>query len=91
MDKRRPVLILSPESRNERAADLIVVPWHVPLGRREGGLARPAVVLCEQITTLAKRRVDPAPLGGPLSESRMTEVERAILLAIGIIEAMPRL
>ena len=47
MDKRRPVLILSPESRNERASDLIVVPcssvlrggpWHVrlrsPLNRR---------------------------------------------------------
>jgi mRNA-degrading endonuclease toxin of MazEF toxin-antitoxin module len=96
MDKRRPVLILSPESRNERGSDLIVVPcssvlrggpWHVTLSRGEGGLARPSVLLCEQITTLAKRRVDPEPLGGPLSESRMNEVEQSVLLAIGIIEA----
>ena len=100
MDKRRPVLILSPESRNERASDLIVVPcssvlrggpWHVRLARGEGGLGAPSVLLCEQITTLVKRRIGPAPLGGPLAASRMDEVERAVLLAIGIIESTPRL
>ena len=99
MDKRRPVLILSPESRNERASDLIVVPcssvlrggpWHVPLSRGEGGLARPSVMLCEQITTLVKRRIDPQPLGGPLAASRMDDVERAVLLAIGVITSAPQ-
>jgi mRNA-degrading endonuclease toxin of MazEF toxin-antitoxin module len=96
MDKRRPVLILSPESRNERASDLIVVPcstilrggpWHVRLVRGEGGLARPSVLLCEQITTMLKRRVESEPLGPPLTATRMAEVERAVLLAIGIVEA----
>ena len=95
MDKRRPVLILSPESRNERASDLIVVPcssmlrggpWHVRLSRGEGGLERSAVLLCEQITTLVKRRLDPEPLGSPLTAHRMGEVERAVLLAIGMVE-----
>jgi mRNA-degrading endonuclease toxin of MazEF toxin-antitoxin module len=95
IDKRRPVLILSPESRNERASDLIVVPcstvlrggpWHVRLGRGEGGLTRPSVLLCEQITTMVKRRLDPEPLGPALTAVRMAEVERAVLLAIGIIE-----
>jgi mRNA-degrading endonuclease toxin of MazEF toxin-antitoxin module len=95
MEKRRPVLILSPESRNERASDLIVVPcsavlrggpWHVRLARGEGGLARPSVLLCEQITTILKRRVDPEPLGPLLTTTRMAEVERAVLLAIGILE-----
>ena len=95
MDKRRPVLILSPESRNERAADLIVVPcssvirggpWHVRLSRGEGGLERSSVLLCEQITTLVKRRLDPEPLGGSLTARRMAEVERAVLLAIGMVE-----
>jgi mRNA-degrading endonuclease toxin of MazEF toxin-antitoxin module len=94
MDKRRPVLILSPESRNDHASDLIVVPcstvlragpWHVHLPRGEGGLARTSVLLCEQITTLLKRRVEPEPLGGPLTTARMEEVERAVLLAIGIV------
>lgn len=95
LDKRRPVLILSPESRNDRASDLIVVPcssalrdgpWHVRLSRGEGGLTQSSVLLCEQITTLVKRRVDPGPLGGPLTAARMGEVERAVLLAIGIVE-----
>ena len=94
MDKRRPVLILSPESRNERAADLIVVPcstvlrggpWHVRLASGEGGLVRASILLCEQITTLVKRRIEPEPLGSPLTTIRMAEVERAVLLAIGII------
>ncbi len=98
MDKRRPVLILSPESRNERATDLIVVPcstvlregpWHVRLARGEGGLARPSVLLCEQITTMVKQRVEPKPLGSPLTAMRMAEVERAVLLAIGIIGPLP--
>jgi len=95
MDKRRPVLILSPETRNDLASDLIVVPcstvlrggpWHVRLARGEGGLTRASVLLCEQVTTLVKRRVDPEPLGPPLTVSRMAEVERAVLLAIGIIQ-----
>lgn len=95
MDKRRPVLILSPESRNDHASDLIVVPcssvlrrgpWHVQLSRGEGGLARPSVLLCEQVTTLVKRRLHPEPLGGPLAAHRMAEVERAVLRAIGIVE-----
>ena len=98
MDKRRPVLILSPESRNERASDLIVLPcstvlrggpWHVRLARGEGGLARPSVLLCEQITTMLKRRVSPEPIGSPLTATRMAEVERAVLLAIGIVEPPP--
>jgi len=98
MDKRRPVLILSPESRNERASDLIVVPcstvlrggpWHVQLARGEGGLARTSVLLCEQLTTMVKRRVDSEPLGPPLTAARMAEVERAVLLAIGIVEPPP--
>lgn len=95
MDKRRPVLILSPEPRNARASDLIVVPcssvlrggpWHVRLSSGEGGLAQPSVLLCEQITTLAKRRLHPEPLGGPLTARRMADVERAVLLALGIVE-----
>lgn len=98
LDKRRPVLVLSPESRNDHASDLIVVPcssvlrggpWHVRLSRGEGGLAQSSVLLCEQITTLVKRRVDPEPLGDPLSAPRMAEVERAVLLAIGIVGPTP--
>jgi mRNA-degrading endonuclease toxin of MazEF toxin-antitoxin module len=98
MDERRPVLILSPESRNDRASDVIVVPcstvlragpWHVRLLRGEGGLTRTSVLLCEQITTLVKRRLEPEPIGPPLTATRLAEVERAVLLAIGIVEPTP--
>jgi mRNA-degrading endonuclease toxin of MazEF toxin-antitoxin module len=97
--KRRPVLVVSPEARNQRASDVIVVPvstvlrhgpWHVHLRRREGGLPQPSVAKCEQITTLPKDVVDQTPLGGPLSPERMALVERAILRAIGIpVDAGP--
>jgi mRNA-degrading endonuclease toxin of MazEF toxin-antitoxin module len=52
-EKRRPVLLLSPEARNDRARDVIVVPltsvlregpWHVRLRTGEAGIAQADVV-----------------------------------------------
>jgi mRNA-degrading endonuclease toxin of MazEF toxin-antitoxin module len=92
-DKRRPVLVVSPEERNAGASDVIVVPlstvlrhgpWHVPLRRREGGLPLASVAKCEQITTLAREVIDEAALGPALAPPRLEEVERAILRAIGV-------
>jgi mRNA-degrading endonuclease toxin of MazEF toxin-antitoxin module len=91
--KRRPALVVSPDSRNRLANDVIVVPvssalrdapTHVRLRVREGGLGRHSVAKCEQITTLRRDRLLPAPLGGSLSTTRMTQVEKAILCAIGV-------
>jgi mRNA-degrading endonuclease toxin of MazEF toxin-antitoxin module len=93
MEKRRPVLVLSIDARNERANDLIVVPCsttlraaptHVRLARGEGGMPRDFVLKCEQITTLRKEDVDRVPLGAVLKSGRLAEVERAVLRAIGI-------
>jgi mRNA-degrading endonuclease toxin of MazEF toxin-antitoxin module len=92
-DKRRPVLILSVDARNDRATDIIVVPCstnllgaptHVRLGRAEGGVPRACVLKCEQITTVRTSDVDETPLGAPLSIARLREVERAVARAIGI-------
>ena len=92
-DKRRPVLVVSPEVRNAGASDVIVVPlstvlrqgpWHVSLRRHEGGLPLASIVKCEQITTLARDLVDEPPLGAALAPARMEEVERAVLRAIGV-------
>ena len=92
-DKRRPVLVVSPEERNAGASDVVVVPlstvlrhgpWHVTLRRREGGLPLASIARCEQITTLARDLVDDTPLGAALAPARMEEVERAILRAIGV-------
>ena len=70
MDKRRPVLVISTDSRNERASDVVVIPCstamrpaptHVFVARGEGGLPQNSVLKCEQITTLKKQDVDPVP------------------------------
>jgi mRNA-degrading endonuclease toxin of MazEF toxin-antitoxin module len=91
--KRRPALVVSPDSRNRLASDVIVVPvssvlreapTHVRLRAREGGLERPSMAKCEQITTLRRDRLAPRPIGGNLTPGRMVEIEKAILRAIGV-------
>lgn len=93
LDKRRPVLVISPDARNQRATDVIVVPCstrlrfaptHVALRKGEGGVTHPSVLHCEQIATIRIADLAPAPLGPPLSPPRIREVERAILRAIGV-------
>jgi mRNA interferase MazF len=94
LDKRRPAVIISPDRRNELAGDLIILPcstqlrpmvWHVFLEPPEGGLSRRTMVKCEQVTTVPREFVDPRPLGPALSSRRLHEIERAILLALGIL------
>jgi mRNA interferase MazF len=93
LDKLRPVLVISPDVRNALASDVIVIPCtttlsiaptHVRLRKGEGGLHATSVLKCEQITTLHKDDVRPKALGGALSQSRLCEVERAVLRAIGV-------
>lgn len=93
LDKLRPVLVLSSDTRNGLASDVIVVPCstvlraaptHVPLRKREGGVAQASVLKCSQITTLHKSDLRPGPLGRALSPPKLVEVERAVLRAIGI-------
>jgi mRNA-degrading endonuclease toxin of MazEF toxin-antitoxin module len=93
VDKRRPALVLSPDARNERATDVIVVPCstrvrpsptHVFLRAGEGGVPAESVLKCEQITTLHRDDVDDEPIGRALARKRMGEVERAVLRAIGV-------
>ena len=91
--KRRPALVVSPDVRNRLASDVIVVPLssvlreaptHVRLRAREGGLPRPSMAKCEQITTVRRDRLVPRPLGGHLAPGRMGEIEKAVLRAIGV-------
>jgi mRNA-degrading endonuclease toxin of MazEF toxin-antitoxin module len=93
LDKRRPVLVVSIDARNERASDVIVVPCsttireaptHIRLARGEGGLPRDSVLKCEQLNTIAKDDIERTPIGLPLRPARMADVERAVLRAIGI-------
>ncbi len=92
-DKKRPVLVLSPEIRNKRASDVIVVPissvlrdgpWHVRLRRGEVGVTKGSIIKCEQIMTLHKDFIESKPLGRGLAAAKMAQVERAVLRAIGV-------
>ena len=93
LDKRRPALVISVDSRNDRANDVLVIPCstkllesptHVRLARGEGGVPHPCVLKCEQIATAYKVDVDDLPLGPPLGPARLREVERAVARAIGV-------
>lgn len=90
-EKSRPVLVLSPDRRNQLADTVVVVPcssarrfgpWHVQLHRGEGGLERPSVAKCEQVTTLGRHRLEPGALGGPLPLERLEEVRESLLRAL---------
>lgn len=92
LDKRRPAIIVSADSRNRAANDVVVVPcstsahrmrWHVGLRKGEGGLPEASTAKCEQITTLTKGDVEPDELG-MLAAARMREIEGALLSALAI-------
>jgi len=92
--KPRPALVVSLDVRNRLANDVIVVPLsttlrtsptHVELSEGEGGLDQTSMAKCEQITALDKSFLIRGPFSGTISPTRMTEVERAIQRAIGIV------
>lgn len=93
VDKPRPVLVVSPNGRNEFATDVLVVPCstqitiaptHVHLRKGEGGISARSILKCEQVTNVSKRMLRTSTLGPPLSPTRMAEVERCLQHAIGI-------
>jgi mRNA-degrading endonuclease toxin of MazEF toxin-antitoxin module len=92
MDKRRPVLVLSTDARNERASDVIIVPGtsrvresltHVVLRAAESGLSARTSLQGEQVTTLLQSDIEPKPIG-QLTPQKLAAVERAVMRAIGV-------
>ena len=92
--KTRPALIVSLDVRNRLANDVIVVPLttalrpsptHVDLPAGEGGLDRPSMAKCEQVTTLEKSFLLRGPFAGLVSPGAMREVEKAVQRTIGIL------
>ncbi len=94
LDKRRPVLVISQDIRNRYASGVLIVPCyshlrfaptHVELKSGEGGAAHASMLHAEEITTLFKPDLVSGPLGPPLTPSRLSEVEHAVMLAIGVV------
>ena len=87
-------MIVSLDVRNRLANDVIAVPisttlrtspTHVELTKGEGGLDQTSMAKCEQITTLHKTFLIRGPFSETISPKMMTEVEKAIQRAVGIV------
>ncbi|MBM4136903.1 MAG: type II toxin-antitoxin system PemK/MazF family toxin [Nitrospira sp.] len=92
--KNRPALVVSLDIRNKLANDIIVVPLstnlrpsptHVLLQDGEGGLSKTSMAKCEQVTTIDKSLLLRGPFAGMISNEKMKGIEKAIMLAVGII------
>ncbi len=92
--KTRPALVVSLDIRNRLASDVMVVPLsttlraaptHVRIEQGEGGLDHVSMAKCEQLTTLDKEFLLRGPFAGKVRDTTMTEIERAIMRAIGIV------
>ena len=84
---RRPVLIIQNDLGNRFSPTVIALPLtskmnkaplrtHVPLIPPQGGVRRPSVILCEQVRTLEKSRLQ--SYLGRLTKEKMALVERAL-------------
>ena len=90
--KNRPAIVISLDIRNQLANDIIVVPLstnlrssptHVLLQEGEGGLSKASMAKCEQITTIDKFLLIRGPFAGKISNEKVKEIEKAIMIAIG--------
>jgi len=91
--KNRPALVISLDIRNELANDIIVVPLstnlrssptHVLLQEWEGGLSKASMAKCEQVTTIDKFLLTRGPFAGKISNGKVKEIEKAVMIAIGL-------
>jgi mRNA interferase MazF len=88
---RRPAVIVSNDMANRASPVVTVVPmtsqpkrpfpWNVPVpadGRLKAG-----TVLCNQLRTVAKERLDEEPVGA-LDEDLMSQVDAALKMSLGL-------
>ena len=90
----RPVLVVQNDIGNKYSPTVIAaaitsrlgkakLPTHIELSSREYGLEKDSIVLLEQIRTIDKSRLKEKI--GVLSEHKMNEVNRAMLISLGVI------
>lgn len=91
--KLRPALIVSPDARNQFANSVLAIPLttnlrplatHVLLPGRQGGLAHDSMARCENMTLIHKSRMRRGGFAGTVSPALIREIERALMLALGI-------
>ncbi|MEG4576490.1 type II toxin-antitoxin system PemK/MazF family toxin [Microcoleus sp. N3A4] len=94
--KKRPVVVVSPDIRNEFTDSVIVVPFTsnlagvenptrvlIPAG--EGGLQADSLAVCENVSALRQTFLEQGPYG-QLSADVLARIQRGIQVSIGIYE-----
>lgn len=94
--KKRPVVVVSPDIRNEFTDSVIVVPFTsnlagienpsrvlIPAG--EGGLQADSLAVCENVSALRQTFLEQGPYG-QLSADVLARIQRAVQVSIGIYE-----
>jgi mRNA interferase MazF len=92
---RRPVLVLSVDSFNQGLAGLVAalpltskvgksqhIPAHIPVNPPEGGLKSPSVILCDQLRTISKDRLQTR--WGSVSLGTLAQVESVVRSLLGL-------
>lgn len=88
----RTAVIVSRDSRNLRASDVIVVPTssqishsdvYVTIPAKEGGIPLESVAKCDQATTVDKSLLVKGPLGERINQSLMWKIHYGIRRALG--------
>jgi len=90
----RPVLVVQNDIGNKYSPTIIAaavtsklnkakLPTHIELSSKEYGLEKDSVVLLEQIRTIDKSRLKDKI--GELSQIKMDQVNKAMLISLGVI------
>ena len=92
--KKRPVVVVSIDIRNQYSSTVLVVPFssdtsdaanpsRVLMRKGEGGLNLDSVAMCDVMTNIEKRYLERGPYG-QISPESFVRIQRAIQIAIGI-------
>ena len=92
--KKRPVVVVSIDIRNQYSSSVLVVPFssdisdaanpsRVLMRKGEGGLNLDSVAMCDVLTNIEKRYLERGPYG-EITPELFTRIQRAIQIAIGI-------
>ncbi len=92
--KKRPVVVVSIDIRNQYSSTVLVVPFssdtsgsanptRVLIKQGEGGLNVDSVAMCDFLTNIEKRYLESAPYG-EITPKSFVCIQQAIQIAIGI-------
>ena len=92
--KKRPVVVVSIDIRNQYSSTVLVVPFssdtsdaanpsRVLIKQGEGGLNANSVAMCDVMTNIEKRYLEHGPYG-KISPESFARIQRGIQIAIGI-------